>query len=140
MAQHGRGMPGVLLGAVAVFCAASLGCHGTALLVPPETPLPRELSKTSHPSYVVEPPDILNINAIRVIPLGAQKIEPYDILTVQVTGLAPNATPIEGQYAVDPQGNLNLGIEYGLFPVAGLTMQEAQAGLERFLKQQGVLM
>src|SRR5207302_5656040 len=43
---------------------------------PPVLPLPRELAPTVHPMYVIEPPDVLNIEAVRLIPKPPYKIEP----------------------------------------------------------------
>jgi hypothetical protein len=44
----------------------------------PDVNLPKELEKCSHPTYTVETPDILQINATRVIPLPPYRVEPLD--------------------------------------------------------------
>jgi protein involved in polysaccharide export with SLBB domain len=96
--------------------------------------LPRELAKVSLPAYVIEPPDILQIDAIRVVPLPPYRIEPLDGLLIQATGTLPNE-PITGVYPVAPEGTVNLGGAYGQVRVAGMTIEEAQEEITRHLKQ-----
>jgi polysaccharide export outer membrane protein len=72
---------------------------------PPVPAVPREFEKQSLPPYVVEPPDILLINASAAITLPTQ--------------------PLVGQHLVRPDGTINLGI-YGSVYVAGLTLDQIQ--------------
>lgn len=46
----------------------------------PNTPVPKELNKISLPPYIVETPDVLQIDAIRIIPLPPYRLEPLDVL------------------------------------------------------------
>ena len=74
--------------------------------------LPKELNKVTMPPYTVEAPDLLLIDAQRLIPLPPYKVEPLDVLYV----FAPKAyerDPINGPYPVDPDGTINLGATYG---------------------------
>src|SRR3954467_14257798 len=48
--------------------------------------VPTELNKVSLPPYVIEPPDILLIDALRVIPKQPFQIQPLDVLQVEVEG------------------------------------------------------
>src|SRR5262249_34788885 len=84
-------------------------------------PLPREKQMVTHPPYVVEPPDILLISAIRLIPRPPHRIEPLYVLILQVTETLPNQ-PIAGLYPVQPDGTIALGFTYGVVRVAGLTL------------------
>jgi polysaccharide export outer membrane protein len=95
--------------------------------------VPRELEKQSLPSYMIEPPDILLVDAIRVVPLPPYKIEPLDVLLLNVTGTLPNE-PISGLVAVDPDGTIQLGASYGSVRVAGQSIEEARAAIEKHLK------
>lgn len=75
-------------------------------VMPPGQPypnVPREFEKMALPPYVVEPPDILLIQA-----------SPRIVLPLQ---------PIQGQHLVGPDGTVNLGI-YGKIRVAGLTLEQ----------------
>jgi polysaccharide export outer membrane protein len=90
------------------------GVHGAAAGVAPVVPaVPREFEKQSLPPYVVEPPDILLINASNAITLPTQ--------------------PLLGQHLVRPDGTLNLGI-YGSVFVAGLTLDQIQDSIASVLK------
>src|SRR5438874_13000466 len=74
---------GSLLGAVlAIGAAGAGGCHHFRPgLVDPG--VPRELAMASLPPYRVAPPDILLIDAIRLVPRPPYRIEPLDSLLVQ---------------------------------------------------------
>jgi polysaccharide export outer membrane protein len=69
----------------------------------PSANVPREFEKMALPTYVVEPPDILLIQASNRITLRLQ--------------------PISGQHLVAPDGTVNLGI-YGKIHVAGMTLDQ----------------
>jgi polysaccharide export outer membrane protein len=100
----------------------------------PAGPIPRELDKVSLPDYVIEPPDVLLIDAVRGTPLPPYRIEPLDVLQVQVPDALPNE-PISGQFTVEPEGTLNLGLAYGSVPVAGLTLEAARLAVNAHLKR-----
>ncbi|HVS36742.1 MAG TPA: polysaccharide biosynthesis/export family protein [Gemmataceae bacterium] len=96
--------------------------------------MPRELSKTMLPPYTIEPPDILLIDAVRVIPKPPYRIAPLDVLLITANGL-PTA-PITGAYAVDTDGTVNFGPPYHPVIVVGLTLEEAKKAIEDALKDQ----
>jgi polysaccharide export outer membrane protein len=99
---------------------------------PVQNDLPRELNKVAMPPYRVEPPDVLVINALRVVPRPPYKIEPLDELTIQAppAQVLPNE-PIGGTYAVGPDGSVDLGYSYGKVAVAGLTPEQARAAVSK---------
>jgi polysaccharide export outer membrane protein len=90
---------------------------------------PRESAKVVFSDYVIEPPDVLLIDAVRVVPLPPYHIEPLDTLAVMVTETLPQQ-PIQGLYAVEPEGNINLGFTYGSVFVVDKTIDEAKAAIE----------
>ena len=65
----------LLLGIAAVGCKATHPHHSNVFVAPPD--MPRELSKVVLPTYTIEPPDILIIQAIHVVPRS-----PYLLRTV----------------------------------------------------------
>jgi polysaccharide biosynthesis/export protein len=73
--------------------------------------VPRELRKTQHPIYVVEPPDVLYIEALELIP----------------------NRPISGERLVRPDGTISLGY-YGQISVAGLTLPEIEEKIRKRLE------
>jgi polysaccharide export outer membrane protein len=99
----------------------------------PDCPVPKELDKTSLPTYVVEPPDILLIDAVRLVPRPPYRVEPQDALLIQVANVLPTE-PIAGLYLVDPDGTVNLGLSYGSVRVVGMTLEEAKEAIERHLR------
>ncbi len=106
---------------------------GTAAAADAGQELPRELSKVNFPTYRIEPPDVLLINALRVIPLPPYKIEPLDALLIAVPN-APLAAPVNGIYPVDTDGTVDLGPNYGRVMVADLTADEAKAAVAKHLQ------
>jgi polysaccharide export outer membrane protein len=96
--------------------------------------LPRELDKATHPDYVIEPPDVLRVDALRVVPKPPYRVQPLDALSIQVTETLPEA-PIAGVYVVDPDGMVNLGFTYGPVSVIGMNLEEARKSIEARLKR-----
>ena len=97
-------------------------------------PVARELEKVSLPRYVIQPPDILLIDALRVVPKDPFRIEPLDILYIEVEGAYPDA-PIRGPYAVEPGGAVDLGSQYGKVDVVGRSLDEAADAVTRHLER-----
>jgi polysaccharide export outer membrane protein len=105
--------------------------------MPPVFPMPRELAPTVHPAYVIEPPDVLVIDAVRLIPKPPYRVEPLDVLLIQVTDTLPNQ-PITGPYAVAPEGVVNLGYNYGVVRVVGMTVDQAALSIRGQLQKIGL--
>jgi polysaccharide export outer membrane protein len=96
--------------------------------------VPTEKNMVSLPPYVVEPPDILLIDALRIVPKEPFHIEPLDVLQVEVEGTKLEQ-PIRGLYLIEPGGMLNLGPAYGKVKVGGLSLEEAAAAVNKQLKR-----
>jgi len=114
-------------------CTAVLAPHdsfpATPLAPPMESSVPRELDKVTLPRYVIEPPDILLIEGIKLVPKSPHKIETFDALLVRVTGEFPEE-PIDDAYSVDADGSINLGPSYGRIEVVGETIEEAEQKIQ----------
>lgn len=100
---------------------------------PMATSAPRELQKITLPEYIIEAPDILLIDAVKVIPKPPYRIEPLDILQIAVEG-TPADQPISGFFTVDTDGKVQLGAAYGAVKVAGMTVEEIAVAVERHLR------
>jgi protein involved in polysaccharide export with SLBB domain len=101
----------------------------------PNTPVPKELNKVSLPPYIVETPDVLQIDAVRIIPLPPYRLEPLDVLYLSAENDFEQAR-IAGLYPVDPDGTINLGPRYGgSARVSDLTTEEAQKVIEAKVRQ-----
>lgn len=129
-------MPRIYL---AVFATLLMtGCHfgGKAHHMPPGPPpdMPRELSKVVLPTYTIEPPDVLSIEAIHVVPRSPYALRTGDAVGVNALGTLPDA-PINGVFPIQPGGIINLGVPYGAVQVTGKTAEEAQVEIQQILAQ-----
>jgi polysaccharide export outer membrane protein len=102
-------------------------------VAPPCEP-PRELSKVSLPAYRLEPPDVVQIQMLKAVPRQPYQVAVYDVLQVIVLGTLPDQ-PLQGYFAVDAQGLLNLGPFYGSLPVVGMTVDQIRIAIYQHLAQ-----
>ena len=69
-------------------CTAFLEPREPYPITPPEpspcSPVPREFDMVSLPAYVIEPPDILFVQAVKIVPKPPHKLEPFDAILVRV--------------------------------------------------------
>ncbi len=100
----------------------------------PEQMPAKELAKITLPAYVIEPPDILLVDALRVVPKPPFRTQSFDTLQVIVEGTLLEQ-PINGLYVVEPGGMLDLGPSYGKVMVGGQSLEEAQDSVFRHLKR-----
>lgn len=126
------------LGRLAVRLAAAVvllaGCHGVPVAQTPVPDVPRELAKVTHPPYTIETPDVLLVDALRVVPLPPFRIGPFDVLNIVASNSLPNE-PIGGIYTVEPEGIINLGPSYGTVTVVDMTLEDARIAIEKALKR-----
>ena len=118
-------------GAVLAGCGPA-GCahfgQEEVFIAPPE--VPREMTMEALSSYVIEPPDILQVDAIRLVPRAVYKVEPGDLVVLQVTNTLPGQ-PIDGPFPVEADGSIDLGLSYGgRLRVADMTPEQARAAVE----------
>lgn len=119
--------------------------------------MPRELNKVTHPTYRVEPPDILLIEAVNNIRPADSRLQAGDELTIRLQNGLPlqiKADPdlqqleyqmeleqeislkiINGSYRIGADGTVDLGPAYGKVTLAGLTITEAQAALDDHMRE-----
>ena len=116
-----------------------LSTKQTKNVLPFQGQLPHELAMVTMPEYMIEPPDILRIDALRIVPPSPYHVEPLDGLMIQVANL-PQEDPISGLFVVDPNGTITLGPNYGPpLKVIGLTLEEAKTAVEDQLKRAKIL-
>ncbi|HOM16892.1 MAG TPA: polysaccharide biosynthesis/export family protein, partial [Thermoguttaceae bacterium] len=101
--------------------------------VPPASAPPRELAKMSLPAYRIEPPDVISIEMLKMVPIPPYRIETYDVLAIRVLGTLLDQ-PIEGYYLVDADGTVDLGPAYGRVRIAGMSIEEARQTITRHLE------
>ena len=106
---------------------------------------PRELSKVTLPRYVIEPPDILLIEAVNSLRMPETPLRPGETLIVRVANTIPvdpqepevarQFKQINGAFPIQTDGIIDFGPEYGYVAVAGLTVPQARQRIEQHLKQ-----
>ena len=83
----------------------------------------------------------MTIEGVHVVPRPPYHLKTLDVLNLQVSVPLPEAN-ISGAYPIEPGGVINLGVDYGTVPVAGLTVREAEdairAHLSKYLNDPGV--
>src|SRR3954465_5236315 len=101
MQQMSRRLSGRMAWSALLLVGLLGGCashpHAGGTFAPP--PVPHELARVSLPPYVIEPPDTLQIDAIRLVPKPPSRIEPLDSLAIRVTEALPEQ-PIQGIFPV----------------------------------------
>lgn len=129
---------GICLGML-VLAALAMGCKATHHHLAPGAgdyypgDMPCELAKVVLPTYTIEPPDILVIEAIHIVPRSPYLLRTGDILAINVLGTLEER-PITGAFPVQPGGIVNLGIPYGTAKVTGLTVEQAAEEVRRVLR------
>ena len=78
------------------------------------------------PAYVIEPPDLLTVEAIHMVPKQPYHLQGFDSLFIQVEG-APAEAPIAGIYPIGADGTILLGVHYGSIYVAGRDRGRSQS-------------
>lgn len=116
-------------------CRSFDGYHAPASpsVASPMAP-PSERAKVSLPAYRIEPPDLLQVDVLKLVPLPPYHLETYDVLQVQVLGTLLDQ-PIDGYYLIEAEGTVNLGAAYGSLRVVGLTIEEARKAITEHLRQ-----
>jgi len=121
---------------------ASSGCH---LAFPgrntdgprPHIPasVPREQAMVIQPDYIVEPPDVLSIEAISLVPKKPYLLRPFDVVSIFSSGLSEDKA-IAGEYTIQPNGTIQLGYSFGAVRAAGRSSEQLQADLLTKLEQE----
>jgi polysaccharide export outer membrane protein len=125
--------------------ARMIGPHssGQIMLSPPGA-VPNELNAVTLPEYVIEPPDVLQIEAVlRVVKerdngagdevKSADKRKETVEYSDEVSDLPVHS--IRNQFQVQPDGFVHLGA-YGSVPVSGLTVNQARLAIRKALAAQ----
>jgi len=118
-----------------------LGCVSTTALFDPKpagTPafrdIPKEVAKTSLPMYYLEPPDVITVEAIQLVPKAPYILRVFDEISLDVIG-TPDEEPIVGEFTIEPGGLIQLGGAYGSVKIDGVSLEDAERLIKRHLVQ-----
>ncbi len=95
---------------------------------------PREMNKVSLPAYRIEPPDVIQIEMLKLIPLPPYRAEIFDVLQIRAN-TPPDYPPVYDNFMVEAEGTINFGPVYGSVRVAGMTIDEIRTMLNKWLQQ-----
>ncbi|MDO4571618.1 MAG: polysaccharide biosynthesis/export family protein [Planctomycetia bacterium] len=100
--------------------------------VSPEVEPPREKSMVSLPAYRIEPPDVIMIELLKMVPKPPYVLQTLDVVYVRVLG-ALYDQPIDNYYVVSAEGTVDLGPSYGALRIQGLTIEQARDAIRTHL-------
>lgn len=120
---------------------AGVGCVSRTAFFDPKpagTPafrdVPKEAAKSSLPQYFLEPPDIITVEAIHLVPKDPYVLRTFDVIALDVLGTT-DEEPIFGNYSIEPGGVVQLGGAYGAVKVEGLSLKDTELAITRHLTQ-----
>ncbi|HLA84977.1 MAG TPA: polysaccharide biosynthesis/export family protein [Thermoguttaceae bacterium] len=93
---------------------------------------PHEGAMISLPTYRVEPPDILRLEIMKLVPKLPYRLAAWDVLQIKVVGALVDQ-PIDNYYLIEADGVIHLGPAYGKVNVGGMTLDEAEAAVTKKL-------
>lgn len=92
----------------------------------------RELRMISLPAYRLEPPDVVVIEITKMVPKPPYHLETLDVLRVDVIG-ALYDQPINNFFVISAEGTIDLGPAYGALRVEGMTLEQARMAIIQHL-------
>jgi len=96
--------------------------------------VPREQTMVVQPDYIIEPPDVLSIEALSLVPKDPYLLRPFDVVSISSTGLSEDEV-IGGEYTIQPDGTIQIGPALGSIKATGRSASQLQAELLARLKQ-----
>jgi polysaccharide export outer membrane protein len=94
---------------------------------------PHEFAMRPLPAYRIEPPDVIAVEMLKMVPKPPYRAAIFDVL--QIRANAPPDQPIDNYYMVEADGSIDLGPQYGKVRVAGKTLSEINSLLDKHLRQ-----
>ncbi len=94
---------------------------------------PHEHAMQPLPAYRIEPPDVISVEMLKLIPKPPYRAAIFDVL--KITANAPPDKPIDNNFVIEADGSVDLGPLYGKVRVTDMTISEMNAALDKHLKQ-----
>jgi protein involved in polysaccharide export with SLBB domain len=96
--------------------------------------MPTEASKTILPDYWLEPPDIISVEALHLVPKDPYVLRVFDIVELNV--ISTLEEPLRMNLTIEPGGTVQLGGSYGSIKIDGLSLRQAESRIKDHLMQQ----
>lgn len=138
----------ILAGFLLAYCASLAGCAhlGPVPSMVIEDYPPNESAKLPLPLYVIEPPDVLQINAVNLLPKPNHPIKALDLVRIsfpyktlsaeELKALETNNLNFDANFTVDLDGTVTLGPPYNLvISIHNMTQQQAEIEIAQQLKK-----
>jgi polysaccharide export outer membrane protein len=94
----------------------------------------------SLPDYIIEPPDILSIEAVSLIPKQPYTLNAFDVVAIVTQGAEPQESNLAGEFMVQADGSLQLGFQLQFAPsslnVVGKTVEQVEAEILAAMQQE----
>lgn len=100
--------------------------------VAPEMEPPREKAMVSLPAYRIEPPDVVTIELLKIVPKPPYYLQTLDVIYIRVLGTLYDQ-PVDNYYVISAEGTVDLGPGYGALRVEGLTVEQARDAIRTHL-------
>jgi polysaccharide export outer membrane protein len=114
--------------------ALALICANLLFAAEASADAPKTSDKKSPAEHVIQPPDVIQIEMLKVIPKPPYRVEVFDVLEIRAN--IPPDKPLDSPYImVEAEGTINLGPTYGSIRVAGMTVDEIRATLNKSLNR-----
>ena len=94
--------------------------------------VPKETAKSSLPTYYLESPDIISVEAVHLVPKSPYVLRVFDVIALDVIG-TPAEEPIIGSFSIEPGGVIQLGGGYGSVKIDGMSLADAETVIARHL-------
>ncbi len=94
---------------------------------------PHELAMRPLPAYRIEPPDVIQIEMLKLVPKLPYRVAVYDVLKIRAN--TPPDQPINKEVMVQADGTIDLGASYGTVHVTGMTIDGMTTTLNKLLEK-----
>jgi polysaccharide biosynthesis/export protein len=125
---------GIGLGGIGMVCGTGLKAQTAEKPVAAAANPPRELAMQPLAVYCINPPDVLAIEMLKMVPPQPYRSAIYDVLEIKIPNALPDQ-PIDHFFIVEGDGTVNLGPAYGSVKVVGMTLDEAKQAILKKLAE-----
>ena len=121
------------MNAIRFVAALALICTNSLFAAESSSDAGPKSDKKVQSKYVIQPPDVIQIEMVKVIPKPPYRAAVFDVFQVRAKAIPDQ--PIDDYFMVEAEGEINLGQTYGSVHVAGMTIDEVRTTINKSLQQ-----